>query len=111
MHSLGDDEAIFGILIRLGCSNIEGTKATLARRMLRIRYGREYKKLPRVKKYRSIKNRQKMIDDTAKFEEDAANGNDLTKKVEAMAGHEGAQVVVICASIESEIRGFLLRIT
>jgi len=36
-------------------------------------------------------------------EEEAASGNDLTKKVEAMAADQGAQAVVICASIESEI--------
>ena len=36
-------------------------------------------------------------------EDDAAAGNDLSAKVEAMAAGEGAQVVVICASIESEI--------
>ncbi len=36
-------------------------------------------------------------------EEDAADGNDFTKKVEAMATEQGAQMVVICANIESEI--------
>ncbi len=36
-------------------------------------------------------------------EDDAADGNDFTKKVEAMAAEQGAQAVVICASIESEI--------
>ncbi len=36
-------------------------------------------------------------------EEDAANGNDFTKKVEMMVAEQGAQMVVICASIESEI--------
>jgi len=36
-------------------------------------------------------------------EDDAANGNDLTAKVAAMAAANGAQCVVICASIESEI--------
>ena len=36
-------------------------------------------------------------------EEEAASGNEFTKKVEAMAAEQGAQVVVICASIESEI--------
>lgn len=36
-------------------------------------------------------------------EEEAAEGNELTKKVEAMAAEQGAQVVVICASIEAEI--------
>lgn len=36
-------------------------------------------------------------------EEDAATGNDLTQKVEAMAKEQGAEVVVISAAIESEI--------
>ena len=36
-------------------------------------------------------------------EEDAATGNDLTKKVEGMAEQQGARTVVICAAIESEI--------
>jgi len=36
-------------------------------------------------------------------EEDAAQGNDLTAKVQEMASAQGAQMVVICASIESEI--------
>lgn len=36
-------------------------------------------------------------------EGDAATGNDLTKKVEAMASAQGAQTVVISAAIESEI--------
>ena len=36
-------------------------------------------------------------------EDDAANGNDYTKKVEAMAAEQGAQSVIICASIEAEI--------
>ncbi|MCC6597923.1 MAG: redox-regulated ATPase YchF [Alphaproteobacteria bacterium] len=36
-------------------------------------------------------------------EDDAANGNAWTKKVEAMAAAQGAQVVIICAAIESEI--------
>jgi len=36
-------------------------------------------------------------------EDDAATGNDLTAKVEAMAAQQGAQSVTICASIESEI--------
>lgn len=36
-------------------------------------------------------------------EDDAADGNDFTKKVEAMASEQGAEAVVICASIESEI--------
>lgn len=36
-------------------------------------------------------------------EDDAAGGNDLTRKVEAMAAEQGSRVVVICASIESEI--------
>ena len=36
-------------------------------------------------------------------EEDAASGNDLTAKVEAMAAEQGAESVVICASIEAEI--------
>lgn len=36
-------------------------------------------------------------------EEDAARGNEWTKKVETLAAAEGAQAVVICASIESEI--------
>ena len=36
-------------------------------------------------------------------EDDAENGNDLSAKVAAMADEQGAQSVVICASIESEI--------
>lgn len=36
-------------------------------------------------------------------EDDAENGNDYSAKVEAMAKEQGAQSVVICASIESEI--------
>lgn len=36
-------------------------------------------------------------------EDDAANGNEYTKKVEGMAAEQGAQIVVICASIEAEI--------
>ena len=36
-------------------------------------------------------------------EDDAADGNDLTKQVEAMSAEKGAEMVVICASIESEI--------
>lgn len=36
-------------------------------------------------------------------EEDAAEGNELTKKVEAMAASQGAQSVIISAAIESEI--------
>ncbi len=36
-------------------------------------------------------------------EDDAANGNDQTKKVADMAAAQGATSVVICASIESEI--------
>ncbi len=36
-------------------------------------------------------------------EDDAATGNDWTKKVEAMAQAQGAQAVVISAAIESEI--------
>lgn len=36
-------------------------------------------------------------------EDDAADGNDLTKRVEAMSAEKGAEMVVICASIESEI--------
>jgi len=36
-------------------------------------------------------------------EDDAADGNDLTKKVAEMAAAQGATSVVICASIESEI--------
>lgn len=36
-------------------------------------------------------------------EDDAAEGNDWTRKVEAMAAEQGAKTVVICASIESEI--------
>ncbi|MCB1652147.1 MAG: redox-regulated ATPase YchF [Alphaproteobacteria bacterium] len=36
-------------------------------------------------------------------EEDAATGNDWSKKVEAMAAEQGAQAVVICAAIEAEI--------
>jgi len=36
-------------------------------------------------------------------EDDAPTGNDLTKKVEAMAAEQGAQAVTICAYIESEI--------
>ncbi len=36
-------------------------------------------------------------------EEEAASGNDWTAKVEAMAKDQNAEVVVICASIESEI--------
>ncbi|MGH1455550.1 MAG: redox-regulated ATPase YchF [Alphaproteobacteria bacterium] len=36
-------------------------------------------------------------------EDDAANGNDYSKKVDEMAKEQGAQSVVICASIESEI--------
>ncbi len=36
-------------------------------------------------------------------ENDAADGNELTKKVEAMVKDQGAEMVIICASIESEI--------
>lgn len=36
-------------------------------------------------------------------EEEAAEGNDFTKNVEAMAAAQGAQMVVICAAIEAEI--------
>ncbi len=36
-------------------------------------------------------------------EDDAENGNDLTKKVADMASAQGAGSVIICASIESEI--------
>ncbi len=36
-------------------------------------------------------------------EDDAENGNDLTKTVADMASAQGAQSVIICASIESEI--------
>ena len=36
-------------------------------------------------------------------EEEAVEGNDWTKNVTAMAEEQGAQVVVICANIESEI--------
>jgi len=36
-------------------------------------------------------------------EEDAATGNDWTKKAEAMAKAQGAEAVIITASIESEI--------
>lgn len=36
-------------------------------------------------------------------EDDAVDGNDLTQKVQAMAEAQGAQTVVICASIEAEI--------
>ena len=36
-------------------------------------------------------------------EEDAASGNEYTKKVEEMAKAKGAGTVIICASIESEI--------
>ena len=36
-------------------------------------------------------------------EEDAANGNDWTKKVEAMAKAQGSQAVVISAAIEAEV--------
>ncbi len=36
-------------------------------------------------------------------EDDAATGNEWTQKVEAMATEQGAQSVIICASIESEI--------
>lgn len=36
-------------------------------------------------------------------EDDAASGNEFTKKVEAMSAEQGAQMVIICASIESEI--------
>ncbi len=36
-------------------------------------------------------------------ENDAADGNAYTKKVDEMAKAQGAQVVIICASIESEI--------
>ena len=36
-------------------------------------------------------------------EEEAADGNELTAKVAAMAAEKGARSVVICASIESEI--------
>lgn len=36
-------------------------------------------------------------------ESDAAEGNDLTKKVEAMAAAQGAQSVIISAAIEAEI--------
>ncbi|MCB1562074.1 MAG: redox-regulated ATPase YchF [Alphaproteobacteria bacterium] len=36
-------------------------------------------------------------------EEDAAQGNDFTRSVEKMAAQQNAQMVVICAAIESEI--------
>lgn len=36
-------------------------------------------------------------------EDDAASGNEFTQKVEVMSTEQGAQMVVICASIESEI--------
>ncbi len=36
-------------------------------------------------------------------EEDAAKGNEWTKKIEAMAKAQGTEAVVICAAIESEI--------
>ncbi len=36
-------------------------------------------------------------------EEDAACGNDLTKQVQELANSQGAQSVIICASIEAEI--------
>ena len=36
-------------------------------------------------------------------EEDAANGNAHSEKVKAMAAEQGAEMVVICAAIESEI--------
>ena len=36
-------------------------------------------------------------------EDDAAQGNDYTAQVEKMAKEQGAETVVICASIESEI--------
>lgn len=36
-------------------------------------------------------------------EGDAANGNALTEKVQKMVDEQGAQMVIICASIESEI--------
>ena len=36
-------------------------------------------------------------------EDDAATGNDLSNKVQEMANERGAQTVVICAAIESEI--------
>ncbi len=36
-------------------------------------------------------------------EDDAATGNELSEKVAAMAVEQGAQMVVICASVESEI--------
>jgi len=36
-------------------------------------------------------------------EGDAANGNALTEKVQKMGDEQGAQMVIICASIESEI--------
>ncbi|MCB1556110.1 MAG: redox-regulated ATPase YchF [Alphaproteobacteria bacterium] len=36
-------------------------------------------------------------------EDDAAAGNDGTRKVQAMAADQGAQAIVICAAIESEI--------
>jgi len=36
-------------------------------------------------------------------EDDAAEGNELTKKVDAMAAEQGAQSVIISAAIESEI--------
>lgn len=36
-------------------------------------------------------------------EDDAADGNELTAKIQEMATAQGAQMVVICASIESEI--------
>ncbi|MBX2834616.1 MAG: redox-regulated ATPase YchF [Micavibrio sp.] len=36
-------------------------------------------------------------------EDEAATGNELTKKVQDMADAQGAQVVVICAAIEEEI--------
>lgn len=36
-------------------------------------------------------------------EDDAETGNDLTKKVEAMASDKGAQAVIVSAEIESEI--------
>ncbi len=37
------------------------------------------------------------------LEQDAADGNEWSKKVEAMAKEKGAESVVICAAIESEI--------
>lgn len=36
-------------------------------------------------------------------ENDAADGNDLTKRVASMVKEQGAEMVIICASIESEI--------